>query len=614
MHPIARSTRGLRMETALDTDGGQVIATPLRADLGAVGALSLHFDEVRDLDGDERDLLSDFASAAARALEQTRLFAEVDAARAQAERERSRVEAQRELSVRLSRAATAEEAADIVLRRAIAITSSVAGGVALAHEDGYLEFVAVRGLAGDDAERMPRFAFDDLTASTEALRSGQESFAPTAEAFLARYPDGYRVTGGPGRGVWALPLVVQGAPIGVVMLILDSERLPSEDDRSTVRALAAQVGQALRRAQTSDQTREAAEELQRAMLPVELPAVPGTAVTGLYRAATQILEVGGDWYDAVETAPDAIAVAVGDVVGRGVPAAATMGQLRVAWRALALRSEGPAVLLSSLDRFARDLPGAEVTTVACASLDVRTGQLRYACAGHLPPLVVSRAGDAGFLDEGRSVPLAVGQDAVRSEGLATLHAGDTLVLYSDGLVERRDEPMDEGLERLRRAAEQIGGPRGELADALEAALVDRDRSLDDVAILTLTLLPTFRASLTDAHDLAPLRASLRAWLDERAMPDEVAEELVMASGEALANAIEHAGSNAPVEIRGWVDESSVGLRITDRGTWMPGEPSPDRGHGLTIMRALMDEVEVHTDELGTSVELRRSRGLPLSLT
>ena len=588
-------------------------AVPLAADAGPLGAMALGFDRARALDRSDRALMTDLAALGARALQQARLFgaledarAEAEGSRAQAERARSRVEAQRRLSVQISRAVTADEAADIVLRRAISVTSSLAGGVTLAHEDGYLEFVAVRGVAGDDPTRMPQLALDDRTASSYAFRTGKESLATTPEEFRARFPGGYAISGGEGRGIWALPLLASGVPIGAIALTLDCENLPSEDDRSAVRSLAAQVALALRRARASDQTREAAEELQRAMLPAQLPQVPGATVRGLYRSATQILEVGGDWYDAVETREDALMVAVGDVVGRGVSAAATMGQLRVAWRALAQLSVGPGALLSALDRFSRDLPGAEVTTVVCAELEMATGRLRYACAGHLPPLLVDRSGRARLLEEGRSMPLSVSDGRVRSEAEITLETGDTVVLYSDGLVERRDETLDEGLERLRSTAARLHGSPGELDEELAAALIDQGRSVDDVAILTLTLLPTFRRSLDTTSELAPTRAAVRAWMQEQHASEAMIEEMVVASGEALANAIEHARPTDPIEVRGWSDHEHITLRITDHGSWANGEPKVDRGFGLAIMRALSDDVHVETSEDGTRVELRRA--------
>jgi serine phosphatase RsbU (regulator of sigma subunit)/anti-sigma regulatory factor (Ser/Thr protein kinase) len=589
---------------------------PLAVDGRSAGAMKLVFDPRRTFGPHDLELLEDIASSGARALEQARLFAAVDEAREEAERDRSRVESQRRLSLRLSRAGTAEEAADVVLRRVIAITGSVAGGVALAHEDGYLQFVTVRGMAGDDPARMPRLSIDDAAASSQAFRTGREAFAGTTGEFQRRYPATYATSGAKDRGVWALPLVVEGDPIGTVVLILDAQNLPSDDDRDAVRALAAQVAQALGRARRSDRTREAAEELQRAMLPSDLPTPPGAEVIGLYRSATQILEVGGDWYDAIEV-DGSVMAAVGDVVGRGVSAAATMGQLRVAWRALAHDKRDPASLLRSLDRFAREIPGAEVTTVVCAQLDVATGRLRYASAGHLPPLIVDRVGRARFLTEGRSGPLAVLDRGDRSQADATMRPGDTLLLFTDGLVERRDEPIDIGLDRLRREAERLGPGRASMADDLVEALVRTDEAMDDIAILTLTLGPSFRLSLSRApEELAPTRVAFRAWLADREIDEALTDDAILATGEALANAIEHPMHDGPTQIDlvAWVGPDQLRIRVTDRGRWRDGRPGDGRGHGLAIMRSLMDRVSVADDGFGTRIEMSRSLGAPDRVT
>jgi serine phosphatase RsbU (regulator of sigma subunit)/CHASE1-domain containing sensor protein/anti-sigma regulatory factor (Ser/Thr protein kinase) len=589
---------------------------PLAVDGRSAGALQLVLDPPRTFGLHDLELLEDIASSGARALEQARLFAAVDEAREEAERDRSRVESQRRLSLRLSRAGTAEEAADVVLRRVIGITGSVAGGVALGHEDGYLQFVAVWGMAGDDPARMPRLSIDDAAASSQTFRTGREAFAGTTAEFQRRYPATYATSGAKDRGVWALPLVVEGDPIGAVVLILDVRNLPSDDDRDAVRALAAQVAQALGRARRSDRTREAAEELQRAMLPSDLPTPPGAEVIGLYRSATQILEVGGDWYDAIEV-DGSVMAAVGDVVGRGVSAAATMGQLRVAWRALAHEKRDPAPLLQSLDRFAREIPGAEVTTVVCAQLDVATGRLRYASAGHLPPLIVDRHGRARFLTSGRSGPLAVLDHGDRSQADATMGPGDTLLLFTDGLVERRDEPIDIGLDRLRREAERLGPGRASMADDLVEALVRTDEAMDDIAILTLTLGPSFRLSLPrEPEELAPTRAALRAWLADREIDEALTEDAILATGEALANAIEHPMHDGPtrIDLVAWVGPDHLRIRVTDRGRWRDGRPGDGRGHGLAIMRNLMDRVSVADDGFGTRIEMSRSLGAPDRVT
>ena len=232
---------------------------------------------------------------------------------------------------------------------------------------------------------------------------------------------------------------------------------------------------------------EVAQALQRSMLGGELPAAPGLEVYAAYRPAVTGLEVGGDWYDAFWLDGDTVALVVGDVVGRGIDAAAAMGQLRSATRALASTGLRSAELLSALDRYARRHAIGEMTTVVYADLSLVSGRVRYACAGHPPPVLVPAGAEPRLLWEGRSMPLAVftSDVAARAEAHDELNAGDALLLYTDGLVERRTESMSEGLERLRWA---LGARRGEppasIADGVVRDLHEHARS-DDVCVLVV---------------------------------------------------------------------------------------------------------------------------------
>jgi serine phosphatase RsbU (regulator of sigma subunit) len=176
-------------------------------------------------------------------------------------------------------------------------------------------------------------------------------------------------------------------------------------------------------------------------------------------------------------------VVVGDVVGCGLAAAAVMGQLRSAGRALLLESRSPGHVLSALDRFAALIPGAAVSTVFCAVIDPRDGTLRYSSAGHPPAIVVALDGAARFLEAAGSLPLAVADDLVRPEADVVLSPGSTLLLYTDGLIERRDQVLDEGMAR---AARVLGEGRhlapADLAELLTDKLLG-DAPDDDVAFL-----------------------------------------------------------------------------------------------------------------------------------
>ena len=297
-----------------------------------------------------------------------------------------------------------------------------------------------------------------------------------------------------------LPLSVVGRPSPVGALVLGtSPHLQLDDEYRTFLSLAAgQVGAAVADAQAVELERRRAEEraeldrdrarfftevavtLQRAVLgPTLLPE--GFAVH--YEPATGTLEVGGDWYDVVDLPHGRYGLVVGDVVGTGLPAAAVMGQLRSAGRALLLESRSPAHVLTALDRFAALIPGAVCSTVFCGIVDPRAGTLRYSSAGHPPAIVVDAEGRSRLLQEAGALPLAVVDELDRPERDVVLDAGSTLLLYTDGLIERRHEVLDEGIDRaieLLTAGRDL--PPAELVELLTKRLLG-DAPDDDVALL-----------------------------------------------------------------------------------------------------------------------------------
>jgi len=175
------------------------------------------------------------------------------------------------------------------------------------------------------------------------------------------------------------------------------------------------------------------------------------------------------------------------VVGRGITAAATMGQLRSAARALVSTGLGPADVLAGLDRYSRRYGVGEMATVVHAQVDLRAGRMRYACAGHLPPVLVEPGRPPRYLQEGRSLPLGVQPaDALRPDAAADLAPGALLVLYTDGLVERSNRPLEEGLVGLLGSIDELRGlAPGELTQVLAARLVDADARPDDVCVLAV---------------------------------------------------------------------------------------------------------------------------------
>jgi sigma-B regulation protein RsbU (phosphoserine phosphatase) len=298
---------------------------------------------------------------------------------------------------------------------------------------------------------------------------------------------------------WAREIAVDlkradGAPLPVLLtsrLVRDADDRPREIRTIVFEATdRRRYEQELVRAR--DREHAIAAELQRALLAGTLPEHPALDLGVAYRPAIAGLEIGGDWFDAFWLGDQRVGVVVGDVVGRGISAGTTMGQLRSAVRALASTGLAPGALLDGLDAYARRHGVGQMTTVAYAEADLATGAVAWACAGHPPPAVVAGAGrPAAFAWDGRSAPLdATPQPVARPAGRLSLTPEGLLVLFTDGLFERTDRPLQEGLDAL---LTEIDGaralPAAELVDAVtDAALAGRQTS-DDACLLALRWTP-----------------------------------------------------------------------------------------------------------------------------
>jgi PAS domain S-box-containing protein len=322
----------------------------------------------------------------------------------------------------------------------------------------------------------------------------------------------------------------------VLWLELGTARTFTDSDRVLLSLLSGHLGPMLARAHQIDQQRETALALQRAILgPAQLPE--GFAVR--YEPAARPLQVGGDWYDTIALPDGRIAIVVGDCVGRGLAAAAIMGQLRSACRALLLQDPSPARTLMALDQFGASIDGALCTTVFCGVLDPATGELTYSSAGHPPGILAYRDGSTEMLEDGRSVPLAVRPGLARPEATRTVHALATLLLYTDGLVERREQALTIALDG---AAEALHSGRDLGIDDLATHLMQRLQPEtgydDDVALLLYRHPGPLQLRFpAEATSLASVRQALRAWLDQCDLPPAAAQDLLVAAGEACANAI-----------------------------------------------------------------------------
>jgi GAF domain-containing protein/anti-sigma regulatory factor (Ser/Thr protein kinase) len=397
-------------------------------------------------------------------------------------------------------------------------------------------------------------------------------------------------------------------PEGVLVVWIDlAERRPfTLEDQTLLTVLAGRLGQGLQRVHQVDQQRETALALQHAILgPAELPH--GFAVR--YQAASWPLQVGGDWYDIVDLDDGRIALVVGDCVGHGLAAATVMGQLRSACRALLLDNASPAAALAKLDRFAARLPGAQCTTAVCAILDPETGELAYSSAGHPPPILVHADGTTQILEGGHTIALGVRPHWSRPEAHVTMPARSTVVLYTDGLVERRRLALDDGISRAATLVQDGRiSPLEDLANQMMSGLAPSGGYQDDVVLLLYRhpapLELTFQA---DVSNLGPARHALRSWLMRARVDPDQSLNVLIAAGEAVANAIEHGHRNSPgtISLDATVLVDEVQLTITDTGSWKTPQPAanPHRGRGITLMRGLMHEVTIDPETAGTTVHL-----------
>ncbi len=282
------------------------------------------------------------------------------------------------------------------------------------------------------------------------------------------------------------PLLLAGErePVGVLVAGTNPLRAVDSAYRSFLDLLASSVanamGAALRLSRQLGELRTISEVLQLSVLSGLSDSQDAAA---RYRPATGNLVVGGDWFDLVDLPGGRLAVVVGDCVGHGLDAAALMGQLRSASRALLLENNGAAATLDGLQRFAASLPGAQCTTVCCVVVDPAQGTLTYATAGHPPPLLLSVEG-AAWLDQAIGLPLDVVEDDAYQEVEVPFAVGDTVLLYTDGLVERREESLSVGLRRLEATMLELGrcGDLSTTADRLLARMVP-DGTQDDVALV-----------------------------------------------------------------------------------------------------------------------------------
>ena len=393
----------------------------------------------------------------------------------------------------LAEALTVEQVVEVITEVGRTAIGALHSAVALLEPDG-----ARLRVVNDDLRNAPDSAGGELTLQAPSVMA---KAIATRRPVLVEDPDDLRrqfegeleidpdrVAASDERSWVGLALLTAGAPLGALRFSFGRPRKITEEERVFLEALAGQCSLAVERAGLYEREHTTAETLQRSLLPDRLPSVPGLVMAAKYRPVTRNMEIGGDWYDAFRLADQRLGVAVGDVMGKGLIAAAGMGRVRNALRALALTDPRPAAVLGGLDRlFSATEEEEQVTTVAYLVIDPETGDGVLGNAGHLPALVLE-AGCAPRFDQVEAgTPL--GWASPRKQHAFNLRPGSTAVFYSDGLVENRNRGLDAGLEELAAVAARadedlLARPERLLEYLVERMLAGHEQD-DDVTVLVM---------------------------------------------------------------------------------------------------------------------------------
>jgi PAS domain S-box-containing protein len=401
-------------------------------------------------------------------------------------------------------------------------------------------------------------------------------------------------------------------PDGGSRVLIGKARVVRAEDGSVLRMIGTVQDVTERR--ELEREHRIAETLQQALLPDRLPDLIGISLAARYVAAEEGSAAGGDWYDVIELTGGGIGLVIGDVAGHGTEAASVMGQARMAVRAFSLEGHTPDVVVGRVHQLLRSLyDGEQMVTMLYLALNPLTWEATIVNAGHPPPLLIDPSGGATYLESPTGLPVGLNWNLPYEESIALLRPGATLVLFTDGLVDRRDVDVQVGLERLRAVATDPGdGDLDEMCGALLERLVPPDAS-DDVAILVARLEPVRdQLSLTipaDPERLGAVRRNLGRWLSGHQVPKEDADDMILASSEACANSIEHAygPGEGSVDIDAEVHDGEVTIVVRDRGRWR-APSNGDRGRGLMFIEACMDSYTLTRGDAGTEVRMQRRVG------
>ncbi|MFE7585610.1 SpoIIE family protein phosphatase [Streptomyces gardneri] len=507
--------------------------------------------------------------------------------------------------------------------------------------------LAVFGVAGDrltvighhghsqgDEGPFSSMGMDTDYPAAEVVRTGRAIYLPTPDEYLRRYPMTWPLAQRFGRRSWAfVPLVVAGRTMGAWMAAFKHPVAFTPDERSVLTTVARMLAQALARAGVAESERELSLGLQRTMMPVLGPGIPGIQVAARYVPTGGGLQVGGDWYDMIRLpggttrtggrGSGRIALVIGDVQGHDVRAAGLMGQLRIALRAYASEGHRPDAVLSRASRFLYGITdgddgehvGPRFATCLYLEVDLETGTVDIARAGHPDPAVRMNDGTVLLRPTAGGLPLGIEPDTDYPTTRLTLEPGETLMICTDGLLETGGHDLDSGWDRVKELLESHDGEDLEqLADTLVEAVHGpgshhttgplADRREDDIAVLLLSRRPAGPAveaprrtlmtiAQAEPERIAEAREQLRQLLHDWTDEDQLDSAVLMVS-EMVTNVLVHTDGDALLIAEVACGERSRRLRVevSDQSDELPHKRHPGEmassGRGLLLMEMLAD--------------------------
>jgi serine phosphatase RsbU (regulator of sigma subunit)/anti-sigma regulatory factor (Ser/Thr protein kinase) len=467
--------------------------------------------------------------------------------------------------------------------------------------------------------RRPELAYlEEELPLTDVVRTLTPRYLLSQEEFIARYP----VLRDPIEDLEVsaaafLPLIAQGRPIGALGLLYRDRDTFTTEQRTLLTAMSSSIAQSLQRATLFEQEHELAESLQQSMLPHRIPEIPGMQTAVRYRSAGRGRDIGGDWYDVIPLPGGKVASVIGDVQGHDTHAAAVMGQVRIVLRAYASEGHSAATVMQRASSFLQELDTDRFATCLYAEADPAGGWLRLVRAGHPEPLLRRADGTCRSFPVIGGLPLGLSGDFGQTEYPVTsmeLEPGETLLMFTDGLVEQPGSDLTAGVNALIQSVRDGPSQPAALADEL-CLLPGADSDSDDMALLLLHREVNAGLQLSrrlhqhvaagDPRALSGVREMVRA-AAESWQAAERADDVVLVTDELVANALLHTDGGALVEVRmlGGA-ERRVRIEVTDRSSSQPRRREPSdssvSGRGLLLVERLADYWGVESRGAGKCV-------------